>query len=145
MTSIPLSISLSIRSCTTSTLPSAGLGEERQFNSPLPSRPRVGNCCDQKPLPPPPEGSGLAGAATAQRCSEKGCVFPAAGSDTGKCRQHLREHREPALFSSVQPSTLLLDRAKFGLPDSDSEPQVSRSSDRRRLTKLRRAFLEGAA
>jgi hypothetical protein len=72
-------------------------------------------------------------------------VFPAAGGGIGKCRQHQRQYREPALFSSVQPSTLLLDRAKFGLPDSDSEPRVSRSSDRRRLTKLWQAFREGAA
>ena len=93
-----------------------------------------------------PERPDLAGIEAAdQRFSEKGCMVPAVGHGTGKCRQHQRQHCEPALFSSLQPSTLLLDRAKFGLPDSDSEPRVSPSSDRRRLTKQWQAFLEGAA
>jgi len=147
MTSAPLNrISLSVRSRSTSTSLSAGSGKKRQLETPLPPPPGVENHCNQNPLILPPERPDLAGIeATAQRCSEKGCVFPAAGRGPGKCRQHQRQLREPALFSSLQPSTLLLDRAKFGLPESDSEPRVSRSSDRRRLTKLWQAFLEGAA
>jgi len=147
MTSAPLNrIGLSVRSRSTSTSLSAGSGKEHPLETPLPPSPDAENRCNQNPLILPRERPDLAGIeAAAQRCSEKGCVFPAAGGGTGKCRQHQRQYREPALFSSLQPSTLLLDRAKFGLPDSDSEPRVSRSSDRRRLTKLWQAFREGAA
>jgi hypothetical protein len=94
------------------------------------------------PLVPSPELTRIE--VSSDRCSERGCVFPAAWRDGGRCRQHDRQSREPALFSSQQPSTLLLDRAKFGLPGSDSEPYISRSADRRRLTKLWQAFLDGA-
>jgi len=147
MTSAPLNrIGLSVRSRSTSTSLSAGSGKEHPLEAPLPPPLGAENRCNQNPLMLPPERPDLAGIeAAAQRCSEKGCVFPAAGHGTVKCRQHQRQHCEPALFSSLQPSTLLLDRAKFGLPDSDSEPPVSRSSDRHRLTKLWQAFLEGAA
>ena len=147
MTSATLNrIGLSVRSRSTSTSLSAGPEEEHQLEAPLHPPPGADNRCNQNPLILPPERPDLAGLEAAdQRCSEKGCVFPAAGHGTGKCRQHQRQHREPALFSSLQPSTLLLDRAKFGLPDSDSEPRVSPSSDRRRLTKQWQAFLEGAA
>jgi len=147
MTSATLNrIGLSVRSRSTSTSLSAGSGKEHQLETPPPAPPGAENRCNQNSLILPPDRPDLAGIdAAAQRCSEKGCVFPAAGGGTGRCRQHQRQHCEPALFSSLQPSTLLLDRAKFGLPDSDSEPPVSRSSDRRRLTKLWQAFLEGAA
>ena len=80
---------------------------------------------------------------SAARCSEKGCVFPAARSESGKCRQHDRQHSEPALFRSRQPSTLLLDHAKFGVPESG--PQEARPNDKRRMSKLWESFLEGAA
>ena len=147
MTSAPLNrIGLSVRSRSTSTSLSAGSGKEHPLETPLPPSPGAENPCNQNPLILLPDRPNLAGIeASAQRCSEKGCVFPAAGGGTGKCRQHQRQYRETALFSSLQPSTPLLDRAKFGLPDSDSEPRVSRSSDRRRLTKLWQAFREGAA
>jgi hypothetical protein len=79
------------------------------------------------------------------RCSEKGCVFPAIWGETGRCRQHDRQYCEPALFRSQQPTMLLLDRAKFGMLDSESEQQQAGSRDRRRLAKLREAFLEGVA
>ncbi len=92
----------------------------------------------------PPDGAGLAGSyLSGQRCSEKGCVFPAAWGDTGKCLHHHRQQREPGFFHSHQPTMLLLDRAKFGLPDS--EPEDSRAQDRRRLAALWEAFLEGPA
>lgn len=78
-----------------------------------------------------------------QRCSEKGCIFPVARHTTGKCLYHDREQREPALFHSLQPSMLLLDRAKFGLPDPKGDD--SRARDRRRLAALREQCLEEAA
>jgi hypothetical protein len=85
----------------------------------------------------------LAITATAdQRCSVKGCVFPAA-SNARTCLQHERQLHEPSLFSSRQPSLLLLDHGKFDVPDSASEP--SRTHDRRRLAKIREDFLDGAA
>jgi hypothetical protein len=77
-----------------------------------------------------------------QRCSVKGCVFPAASGE-GNCVQHDRQRQEPSLFSSRQPSMLLLDRAKFG--SLDSEPDDSRANDRRRLAKIRENFLDGVA
>jgi len=77
-----------------------------------------------------------------RRCSVKGCVFPAA-SGQGNCVQHDRQSQEPSLFSSRQPSMLLLDRAKFG--SLDSEPDDSRANDRRRLARIRENFLDGVA
>ena len=78
-----------------------------------------------------------------RRCREKGCVFPAARSESGRCLQHDRQYSEPALFHSQQPSMLLLDQAKFGLPDS--EPDDSRARDRRRFAVLREANLDEAS
>ena len=75
------------------------------------------------------------------RCSERGCVFPAQSQAKGKCAYHDRIEREPALFHSWQPTLLLLERAKFGLPDS--LPDDSRSKDRRRLSALREEFFSG--
>jgi hypothetical protein len=77
-----------------------------------------------------------------QRCSVKGCVFPAASGE-GNCVQHDRQRQEPSLFSSRQPSMLLLDRAKFG--SLDAEPEDSRANDRRRMAKIRENFLDGVA
>lgn len=74
------------------------------------------------------------------RCSEKGCVFPASLDGSGRCVHHDRQSREPSLFSSLQPTRLVLDRAKFGLPEA--EVDTSRAQDRRRLADIRRAFLE---
>ncbi len=79
---------------------------------------------------------------SSRRCKEKGCVFPAASADNDTCLQHNRQHQEPSLFRSRQPSTLLLDHAKFGV--LDSEPDNSRANDRRRLAKIREHFLGGA-
>ena len=76
------------------------------------------------------------------RCSEKGCVFPQAQSGCGKCRQHERQSSEPDLFASRQPSVLLLDRAKFGVADSEMDDQGSRASDRRNIAKLWQSFQE---
>jgi hypothetical protein len=77
------------------------------------------------------------------RCCEKGCIFPATGSGTGRCLQHDLEELEPALFNSCQPTMLLLDQAKFGLPDLEGD--YSRARDRRRLAALREEFLEEVA
>jgi hypothetical protein len=74
------------------------------------------------------------------RCYEKGCIFPATASGTGRCLQHDLEEREPAFFLSCQPTMLLLDQAKFGPPDLEGD--YSRARDRRRLAALREEFLE---
>lgn len=82
---------------------------------------------------------------TTRRCAEKGCVFPATQPGAGRCLQHDRQHREPDLFGSQQPSMLLLDRAKFGLPDSDSTRSESHAEDRRHMARLWQAFQEGVS
>jgi hypothetical protein len=91
------------------------------------------------PIPPPKRPV----MAEAPRCTEKACVYPAALGGSGKCVQHQRQQCEPALFEMRQPSMLLLDCAKFGLPED--EPEDSRFRDRRRQAKQRESFLEGAA
>ena len=68
------------------------------------------------------------------RCSVKGCIFPAAGGGA-LCHIHDLTEREPAHFLSVQPSTLCLDRAKYGIADPGFDD--SRSRDRRRLAAWR--------
>ncbi len=77
------------------------------------------------------------------RCSERGCVFPAARATTGKCLDHDRRHCVPELFQSLQPTMLLLDQAKYILPDSEFED--TRHLDRRRLADDRLAAFEEAA
>jgi hypothetical protein len=78
------------------------------------------------------------------RCCRKACVFPAQPGGRGECAFHRREWLEPDCFQSQQPSFLLLDQAKFGLPDS--EPDDSRFRDRHRLAAERvRFILEDAA
>jgi hypothetical protein len=73
------------------------------------------------------------------RCREKGCVFPAARE--GRCVQHDRQAREPILFSSHQPTRVVLEQGKFGVPEV--EVDTSRGQDRRKLAALRESFLEG--
>jgi len=77
------------------------------------------------------------------RCREKGCIFPATRLSPGKCLLHYLEEREPALFLSCQPTMLLLDQAKFGLPEVEGDDW--RARDRRRLAALREEFLEEVA
>lgn len=72
------------------------------------------------------------------RCQEKGCVFPAAPSGAGRCEYHERQRIEPVLFSSQQPSNLLLERAKFG--PADPEPDDARRRERRKLAMLWEEF-----
>jgi len=79
------------------------------------------------------------------RCDEKGCVFPVVGPGRSKCLTHSREEYEPKHFGSSQPTVLLLDRAKYGLPDPETEPDDSRARDRRRELAEREAFLEETA
>ncbi|MGH9396187.1 MAG: hypothetical protein ACRD18_04985 [Terriglobia bacterium] len=76
----------------------------------------------------------------AARCSERGCVFPAAPGCDGKCLHHLRQSREPILFSSYQPTRAVLDRGRFGVPSEEID--TSRNRDRRQLVAMREAFLE---
>lgn len=74
------------------------------------------------------------------RCSEKGCVFPGAPGTGGKCLHHLRQSKEPILFSSYQPTRAVLDRGRFEIPDE--EVDTSRTHDRRKMAAIREAFLE---
>jgi hypothetical protein len=77
------------------------------------------------------------------RCCHRGCVFPAQPGGCGECGYHRRQSLEPDCFASQQPSFLLLDQAKFGLPDS--EPDDSRVRDRHRLASERVRFMLGEA
>jgi hypothetical protein len=74
------------------------------------------------------------------KCFEKGCVFPAAPGTAGRCRQHERQAREPILFSSHQPTRVVLERGRFEMVEGEHE--VFRSRDRRQLAAIREAFLE---
>jgi hypothetical protein len=73
------------------------------------------------------------------RCSRKGCVFPAQRGGHGECEHHHLESLEPACFESQQPTYLLLDQARFGLPDT--EPDDGRVQDRHRLAEERVRFM----
>jgi hypothetical protein len=75
------------------------------------------------------------------RCSHKACVFPAQPGAHGECAYHRRQAVEPGCFQSLQPSHLLLDQARFGLPDS--EPEDGRVQDRNRLAAERGRFMLG--
>ena len=77
------------------------------------------------------------------RCCERGCVFPAQPGGHGDCAYHRRQSLEPSCFQSQQPSFLLLDQARFGLPDS--EPEDERVRDRHRLAAERVRFMLGEA
>jgi len=77
------------------------------------------------------------------RCCQKACVFPAQPGCRGECAYHRRQSLEPRCFQSLQPSFLLLDQAKFGLPDS--EPDDARVRDRNRLAAERMRFMLGEA
>jgi hypothetical protein len=77
------------------------------------------------------------------RCCQKGCVFPAQRGGHGECAYHRRQFLEPDCFQSQQPTFLLLDQAKFGLPDS--EPDDSRVRDRHRLAEERVRLMLGDA
>jgi len=75
------------------------------------------------------------------RCSHKACVFPAQPGAHGECAYHRRQAAEPGCFQSLQPSSLLLDQARFGLPDT--EPEDGRVQDRHRLASERVRFMLG--
>jgi hypothetical protein len=77
------------------------------------------------------------------RCCQKACVFPAQPGGDGECAYHRRQSLEPDCFQSQQPSFLLLDQAKFGLPDD--EPDDGRVRDRHRLAEERVQFMLGDA
>ena len=77
------------------------------------------------------------------RCCQKGCVFPAQPEGDGECAYHRRQSLEPDCFQSQQPSFLLLDQAKFGLPDT--EPDDERFRDWHRLAEERFQFMLGEA
>lgn len=72
------------------------------------------------------------------RCSEKGCVFPAASFESGKCVYHTRQQEEPVLFRSHQPTGLFLDPSRTG--PADREYEGSRRRDRRRMAALWEEF-----
>ena len=73
------------------------------------------------------------------RCNQKGCVFPATLHARGICAYHLLQEREPGLFRSFQPSSLLLEQARFGV--AEAEPDDSRVKDRRRRADQLAMFL----
>ena len=77
------------------------------------------------------------------RCCQKGCVFPAQRGGDGECAYHRLQSLEPACFQSQQPTFLLLDQAKFGLPDD--EPDDGRVRDRHRMAEERVEFMLGDA
>jgi len=81
-----------------------------------------------------------AASASDGRCSEKGCVFPAASGAQGMCLHHHRQASEPVLFSSHQPTRVVLERGRFAVPEG--EVDTSRNRDRRQLAAIREAFLE---
>jgi len=85
-------------------------------------------------LPPKPVPLG--------RCSEKGCVFPAAGPH-GRCRQHQRQWSEPGLYSSHQPTSALVEQGKFGpvRPEWVEDAKAGHTYDRRRMAAEREHFL----
>jgi hypothetical protein len=76
------------------------------------------------------------------RCTEKGCVFPAAGA-TGRCRQHQLQWSEPSFYSSRQPTSALMDRGRFGpvRPAGFEDAKTGHAYDRRRLAVERATFL----
>ena len=77
------------------------------------------------------------------RCREKGCIFPVNTPGEGTCVLHRLAEKEPKLFLSLQPSSFLLDQAKFVVPHRDFD--YSRARDRRRLAVLRERTLEDVA
>lgn len=77
------------------------------------------------------------------RCRERGCVFPAEENAHGLCAYHERQRLEPALFSSWQPTWLLVHRSAAGVECAESTP--SRSHDRRKLAAQFAAFQQGLA
>ncbi len=72
------------------------------------------------------------------RCSEKGCVFPAASCGSGKCSYHTHQQEEPVLFRSHQPTGLLLDPARMA--PTEKEYDGSRKRDRRRMAAIWEQF-----
>ena len=90
---------------------------------------------------PPPVSAHTVSKFVAGRCCVRGCVYPA--GPTGMCLDHQRQAQEPRFFQSHQPTMLVLDQARFGVPDSDLDD--TRSHDRRRLAAAREVFWEEAA
>jgi hypothetical protein len=76
------------------------------------------------------------------RCSEKGCVFPAAAPQ-GRCLQHQRQWSEPGFYSSHQPTSALVEQGRFGpvRPEWVKDPKAGRAYDRRRMAAEREVFL----
>ncbi len=74
------------------------------------------------------------------RCGQKGCIFPARAGGSCLCALHELEQREPKCFHSRQPSSLLLEQAKFGIVNP--ELASGRARDRRLLTELLEAYWE---
>jgi len=95
-----------------------------------------------RPAPPPLKPKAVT-LSLRGRCTEKGCVFPAAPGPEGKCLHHQRQQQEPGLYSSHQPSSALMARGKFGPPRAEElEPGAAkRGLDRRRLMAERERFL----
>jgi hypothetical protein len=65
-----------------------------------------------------------------QRCSVKGCIFPAASTGGRLCLIHRLTEKDPNHFLSVQPSSFCLDRANFGVPESPRQEERTRERKR---------------
>lgn len=76
---------------------------------------------------------------SSSRCTVKGCVFPAGEDNQGRCFYHELQRLQPRFFASFQPTILVLEQAKFILPEG--EPDDSRIKDRHRSAIERQAFL----
>ena len=74
-----------------------------------------------KPMPASMPPARQAEAAPNLRCSTRGCVFPAAPGCGGLCRQHGLEESDPTVFSSQQPTRVLINRVIYasGTPEGD--------------------------
>ena len=83
------------------------------------------------------------GSPTSPVAATRPAFFQLSPALDGECAYHRRQSAEPRCFQSMQPSFLLLDQAKFGLPDT--EPDDGRVQDRNRLAAERVRFLLGEA
>ena len=75
------------------------------------------------------------------RSVERGCVFPAIAGSSGRCLHHSRQQQEPGLYSSLQPSSMLVACGRFGPSRTEEAERRGDREDRRRLLEEREKFL----
>jgi hypothetical protein len=111
----------------------------RSQNKPALAKPQPDLRPGPEAVPTPPAVQGAPGVnRSPDRCSERGCVFPAEENGSGFCFYHERQRLEPALFGSWQPTWLILNRPAAGLYGCAS--RYDRGHDRRRLAAQWAAF-----